>query len=293
MDGVIVDGAGMSAAEQELVAGALAGTGAPVDPAGWVVEDGGSSHRVVLSADVAVRVARHAGAAAELERNTARVDALPPLPFALPRSLGPVVTGSLGAAVATRRVPGDPSPTAVDPASLATVLDALAGVDWEPLADLLTEPLAYGGGARWREFQQAEVLPRLPARVRDSARRVVDALAAAETGPIGLVHGDLAGANLRWLDGRVVGLIDWDLATAYDPALDLACLAEWHGWDTTSRLADAATVTRARLHQDCFALHHVAHVIITRGPADETVTEAVDRATARLDGWGGPPARNL
>ena len=269
--------------EVDLVRTALAGTDAPPDPVRWQLEESGSSHRVVLAgARVAVRVSRHAEAADLLTRRTALVDALPDLPFALPRSVGPVVgTGSLRA-VATRRVPGHTSPHRVDPAALATVLNALAAVDPAPLAELLTAPLAYGGGPDWWDLQQAEVLPRLPAHVRPAAERAVAALADRDPGPRQLVHGDLAGGNLRWESGRVVGVIDWDLATAYDPALDLACLAEWHGWDTVGQLADAATVRRARVQQACFALHTVAHVIITRPGDEEAVGAAVDRVARQL-----------
>lgn len=265
----------------EVVLAALADTGAPTDPRRWTVEEGGSSHLVVLADAAAVRVSRHRQAAADLDRNAALVDALPEPGFALPRSLGPVVgTGPLRA-VATARVPGDPSPTRVDPDALAAVLDALAAVETAPLAGLLAAPLAYGGGPHWLEFQHAEVLPRLPVRAREEARRAIDALAAADPGPRHLVHGDLAGANLRWRAGRVVGVIDWDLATAYDPALDLACLAEWHGWDLVDQLADPATVRRARVQQDCFALHTVAHVISTRPDDESAIAAAVDRAAVR------------
>lgn len=281
----------LSATEQELVRAALAGTGAPTDPRHWTLEDGGGSHRVVLAGDrVAVRVSRHPQAADYLVRSTALVDALPELGVALPRSLGPVASLGTHRAVATCRVPGDPSQHRVDPTALAVVLDSLAAVDTRPLTEFLSPPLAYGGGPDWLDLQHSAVLPRIPARARAAARRAVDALAAAEPVPERsvhggqLVHGDLAGANLRWQSGRVVGLIDWDLATAYDPALDLACLAEWHGWDTVEQLADGATVRRARVQQDCFALHTIAHVIITRGAGDPAVSTAVERAVARLEG---------
>lgn len=37
----------------------------------------------------------------------------------------------------------------------------------------------------------------------------------------GLVHGDLAGTNLLWrADGTVSRVLDWDLAQAFDPAVD-------------------------------------------------------------------------
>ena len=57
-----------------------------------------------------------------------------------------------------------------------------------------------------------------------------------------LVHGDLGGDNLRWTpDGAVGGVIDWDLAQPFDPAVDAACLASWYGWDNLSHAVDAET----------------------------------------------------
>lgn len=278
-------GAQLPEPEIELVRAALAETDAPTDPGGWQLEEGGGSHRVVLVAErFAVRIARHREAADLLSRRTALVDALPDLPVAVPRSVGPVVGTGARRAVATRWVPGRPSPRRVDPGALGELLAALAAVDPTPLARLLAVPLAYGGGADWWDLQQQEVLPRLPSAVRPAAQRMLTALAELDPVPDQLVHGDLAGANLRWQSGRVVGVLDWDLATAYDPALDLACLADWHGWPLVARLAEPAVVARARVQQACFVLHTVAHLIITRGSDDPAVSDALEQAAVRLRG---------
>lgn len=50
--------------------------------------------------------------------------------------------------------------------------------------------------------------------VRGDARNVAGALAApSDVAPV-LNHGNLAGSNVFWWDGRVVGVLDWDLASA-------------------------------------------------------------------------------
>ena len=32
----------------------------------------------------------------------------------------------------------------------------------------------------------------------------------------GLVHGDLAGHNMHWVDGQLIGILDWDYAALWD-----------------------------------------------------------------------------
>jgi len=55
----------------------------------------------------------------------------------------------------------------------------------------------------------------------------------------------VGGDNLR-VDarGRYVGVLDWDLAQAFDPAIDVAALV-WHGWPTIRAAVDAGTYRRA------------------------------------------------
>lgn len=45
----------------------------------------------------------------------------------------------------------------------------------------------------------------------------------------GLVHGDLAGHNMHWVDGELVGILDWDYAANWDTALNATYLSLWHG----------------------------------------------------------------
>lgn len=79
---------------------------------------------------------------------------------------------------------------------LCRVIDAITEVELSPLAGLL------------------------------GSRRHVEAALALEPVEARLVHGDLAGHNMRWLEtGDLVGVTHWDLAQAFDPAVDVACLA--------------------------------------------------------------------
>ena len=85
--------------------------------------------------------------------------------------------------------------------------------------------------------------------------------------PPSLVHGDLAGHNMRWravpededprapLRWALAGVLDWDLACAWDPALNVAYLALWHGEQKVPDLArDAAEARRARVWLGAMAL---------------------------------------
>lgn len=196
----------------------------------------GQFHDVVLvPGDAAVRIARHPGAASELARSAALLHRLVDmdLPFEVPRPLGPVREVDGRAVLAVSWVEGSPSPRGVgDPVELRGLLAALAAVNLSAVEDLLARPHAYAGGDEWYRLMIEEVLPRLPPRWSSEAhRRIEEAAALPEVSP-SLVHGDLAGDNMRWDDaGRLVGVLDWDLASAWDPAVDVACLS-WHGWET-------------------------------------------------------------
>lgn len=79
--------------------------------------------------------------------------------------------------------------------------------------------------------------------------------------PASLVHGDLAGENMHWsADDDLVGILDWDLAQAFDPAVDAACLA-WHGSRTVRRAVDGDTYRRARVWARTFGIEQVSAVI--------------------------------
>jgi aminoglycoside phosphotransferase (APT) family kinase protein len=243
------------------------------------------SHDVVLIPDIAaVRIARSAPAVESLPRRTALLEALAKadLPFATPIPLSPVVSAPGWTAVAVSWIPGRYAPAGNgEPTTLRNVLEALAAVDLAPLTDLLDVPHAYAGRERWEELILTEAVPRLPPRLRDSAVRRTAAALALDPVPPRLVHGDLTGQNMHWSpDGRVIGVLDWDLAHAFDPAIDVACLAHWHGWSTIAKTVDATTYARARTWYGTFAVEQIVKYLL-----DDADSDAIDDCVGRVVRW--------
>jgi aminoglycoside phosphotransferase (APT) family kinase protein len=69
-----------------------------------------------------------------------------------------------------------------------------------------------------RRLADTEVMP------RPLLRHALDVLdrSAPECERLVLLHGDYRLPNLKWHDGRIVGILDWELARVGDPAADLA-----------------------------------------------------------------------
>jgi aminoglycoside phosphotransferase (APT) family kinase protein len=247
----------------------------------------GGFHDVVLLPGVAViRVARNAATAAALPRRTELLRHLEgmALPFAVPVPLSDVVNVEGRTAVALSWIDGQPCPRGEggEPKELTRLLHALQEVDCQGLQDLLGAPHEYAGGPRWAEILEHEVIPRLPREWQSEARRRVRTALDLPAVPPSLVHGDLAGFNLHWgTDGRLLGVLDWDLAQPFDPAVDAACLA-WHGWDKV-----AAAVSRPMLHRAwtwylTFGLEQVSSAILNGDPED-TLRQRCAETAAWLD----------
>lgn len=265
-----------------LVAAALRAAGQAVAPAEWQRIEHGSANLVVLAGGAAVRVGRTASTAAESLRAQALVDVLPDLPFAVPRSLADPVRDGDMVAIAQRRLDGIPHPSGHGDADvLRGVLDALAAVPVGAHRAHLAPPHAFMGGEAWHPVMVEQAIPLLAPDVRVRARRAADALAALEAVPEVLVHGDLAGSNLLWSDGVVTGVIDWDLASAGDPAIDVAALAVWHGWDVIERVRPPEVVHRARIIAATHPLQIVCFSIVQGRPEAE-VARAATWASARV-----------
>lgn len=263
----------------ELVAGALRAAGEATRPGTGSVIEHGSANIVVLAGRTAVRVGRDTQASAQLERAQRLIDALPVLPFAVPRSVAdPVRAGGL-TAIAQRRLPGEPHPSGSgDPEQLGILLESLSAVPLESVDAHLAPPRAFMGGDVWRRLMYEEAIPLLDAGVRPRAERIADALSAleAQARPV-LTHGDLAGANVLWSDGRVAGVVDWDLASAGDPAEDVAALATWHGWEALRGVVDSDVERRARVIAATYPLQLVCFGLAHGRPATE-IARAVERA---------------
>ncbi|HIW29861.1 MAG TPA: phosphotransferase [Candidatus Luteococcus avicola] len=101
---------------------------------------------------------------------------------------------------------------------LRGVLDAIHGIYVAPVWEWLAEPHAFSGGAEWLSVLRDRVAPLLPVSKRQVALDVIEQVAAIDDAPRALNHGDLAGSNLLWRDGRVSAVLDWDLAARCDPA---------------------------------------------------------------------------
>lgn len=256
----------------------------------------GQFHDVVLLPGVAaVRIARNAPAAAALPRRTAITARLAELdlPFAVPRPLTAVHTSNGRAAVAVSWVPGAGRRGEIDDAAtFGTILSALSSVDCSALADVLYPPHEYAGGADWPRLMLEDVVPLFPARWQPEAARRFEAAIALPSVEPSLVHGDLAMHNLHWdADGRLTGIIDWDVASAWDPAIDVACLAT-HGWATVAKVVDEGTYRRAGVWYRTFGIEQLGAAVLTGDEAEigRYITGGVT-FLERTDGWEPPPFR--
>jgi aminoglycoside phosphotransferase (APT) family kinase protein len=209
---------------------------------------------VVVQGKWVARFPRTASSLADAPRRAAALGKIAALglPFAVPEIVENHLDLPLGRAhVITTYLPGEPSDIASDDA-VRTVLDALAEVELDDeLAGLLDEPLHHAGGHRVAETVAEHVFPLLSPDERRQAQEVLarhKALPARKS----FVHGDLAPVNLRWHNGRITGVLDWDFAHAGDPALDAAAFANY-GWPLVRRIRPD-DCERARTHAAMFPL---------------------------------------
>jgi aminoglycoside phosphotransferase (APT) family kinase protein len=227
-----------------------------------LAEHGNMHHVVLLPGLAAVRISRRPDAAAQLPRRVEilRAVAAAGLPFAVPEPLTAVTVFGERAAVAVSWIDGESLPEGVgDPAAFGLLLEALRGVEVSPeLEAVLHEPRQHADGLGWADILTDEVVPRLPKTWRDGVRRRLDTLLALQDVPPRLVHGDLGGSNVHFgADGKLTGVLDWDLAIRSDPAIDAALVATWHGWDVLRAAADEETYRRARAWNDPVGVEHL------------------------------------
>jgi len=262
------------------------------DWAGGRVEEGGDDHLVLIPGDpvppAVLRIARRPEVGELLPARTELLARLAPhLPWVTPVPLGEVDPGEpwscgsgvpvpddawSGPAVALSWVGGGPhAPHVGDPAALRRIVEAVAAVPVEAWTGRVAEP--FTSTPHWDDASRAAVLAVLPAAERGAAQAVWSALEAFRAGEaggdaVGLVHGDLAGHNMHWspagpgAEPRLLGIIDWDHAAAWDPAINLAHLALWHGVGVIAPAApDTALATRASVwvgHLALFRLRRAA-----------------------------------
>ncbi|WP_278234456.1 phosphotransferase [Isoptericola sp. AK164] len=264
-----------------LVAAALADVGPPARDVEWV--EHGSNTLVALTDRAAVRIARQQQAGGEVLRAQRLVDALPDLPFDVPRSLAAPVKIDGYTALATHRLHGSPQPTTrPDAGALREVLDAVHEIDADPLEPHLAPRRAFCGGEDWEATLRDRVVPLLDADLQGDAVRRIDALAAVEHAPRTVNHGDLGSTNVLWHGDRNGAVLDWDLTAREDPAEDVATVAaSFDLWSAAGALADPDTVRRARSFAGTFPLQVVAFALLQDRPDDE-LARTVARAQRAL-----------
>jgi aminoglycoside phosphotransferase (APT) family kinase protein len=243
--------------------------GAPLGAA-RLAEQGNMHHVVLFPGVAAVRISKRPLAAAELPRRVGvlRAVASAGLPFAVPEPLTAVTVFGERAAVAISWIDGEGLPEGTgDPAAFGLVLAALREVEISPeLEAVLHTPRRYADGLGWADILNDDVIPRLPSKWRDGVRQRLDTLLALEEVPARLVHGDLGGSNVHFgADGKLAGVLDWDMAVLSDPAIDAALVATWHGWDVLRAATDEETGERAWAWNDAVGVEHL-HAVFTGKP---------------------------
>lgn len=182
------------------------------------VVERGKDHVLLIAEDLAVaRLPRRADP--DLARKTRLLEELH-LPWRVPTPLSAVGNGLLQS-----YIPGTAHPhRSGDPATLASLVAALE--DYDTTGMSLGQPFAQRG--RLTE----QMLTRLDAVVEHGMARAIAEHIHGWTDDgvgAGLVHGDLAGHNMHWVDGELVGILDWDYAAVWDTALNATYLQLWHG----------------------------------------------------------------
>ena len=246
------------------------------------VNVGGQFHVVLVAENEAVlRMSRTRDAASEMQRRVDLVEALSPLlGFGLPTALTPVWHGEDCSAVVQRYLPGSAhDPHTGDAAALRRLVEEFAGIDVAPLAHLLAQPFAFHGP--WTAEKTAETLRALPTNLITDAELVLATIAGFAAITPALVHGDLAGHNVHWLGSRLVGVLDWDLSAAWDPALNSAYLGLWHGEAMLDLIAPTAhEAWRARVWLGAMSLESIYDVGRANDPA--RLEAMVSRVSGRI-----------
>lgn len=207
----------------------------------------GKDHTILLADNLAVaRLPRKDDPS--LSRTVQLVDQLD-LPWMLPTALSTVDDGVL-----QTYIPGTAHPHGTgSPEKLAAILNVLNEYDTADLA--LNTPFAQRG-----RFTNS-MLSSLDTVVEDHmAWEIAEHVHGWTDDGVGagLVHGDLAGHNMHWLDGELIGILDWDYAACWDTALNATYLSLWHA----VRLEDITPVPhRARVWSGVLGLYSLANAL--------------------------------
>ncbi|MBG6192472.1 aminoglycoside phosphotransferase (APT) family kinase protein [Arthrobacter sp. CAN_A212] len=237
--------------------------------------DFGQFHDVLVLQDVAVvRIARSLDQGLKMTRRMELLRRINrQVPFKIPVPLTEVQWHGDRAAVAQQYVPGVAHPSGSgDPEQLRALVQSLDSMETAPLGDLVGEPFSYAGP--WDSGKQQRLFANVPRAVHGELHRRLDPLLSMDVVEPSLVHGDLAGHNIHWVKGRLNGVLDWDLASLWDPAINVAYLSMWHGDDIAGKITDSVTAGRARVWRESLILESISRAI-SDGRADrvEMLTE--------------------
>ncbi|AUG82044.1 Aminoglycoside phosphotransferase [Kitasatospora sp. MMS16-BH015] len=241
---------------------------------------GTSYHVLLLPGTATVLVARTPAVAAELPRRAELLRRLARLglPFSVPEPLAEVVTAHGRTAVALRWLYGEKTQhrfrdfphrlRSVPPPHLCELLATLREVDTAPLADLLGAPHEGVGGEAWAELLLGEVVPRLPWTKRREARRRITVARDLPPAEPTLVHGRLDATNLLWNGTRLVGVLGWDRAQRFDPALDAGWLYSQH-WEPRKGELTPEQLRRTRIWALTLGFEPLARAVLARAAGED------------------------
>lgn len=202
------------------------------------VNEGGQFHKVVIAnPDSVIRMARTIDATEEMPRSIKLLELVSDqLDYQIPVATSQIQTVDSLGSVAMSFIPGSAhEPHYGDPKILGKLVSDLAQVELEPLREHLASPFAFRGP--WTDERQQQCFDALPEELRGPASSLWAQLDELAQVPPSLVHGDLAGHNMHWDGEELIGILDWDLAAAWDPALNTAYLSLWHGLEMVDLIA--------------------------------------------------------
>lgn len=252
-----------------------------------VVNEDGQFHSVLIANKHAViRTARTADATADMPRSVRLHELVSQqLNYAIPTPCSQILTVDSRSSVAMSFIPGAAhKPFSGDPQILRQLVADLASVSLEPIDEYLAPPFAYAGP--WTAERQRLSYDALPLEFQNDATTLWAQLEFLAQAPSGLVHGDLLGHNMHWQGSQLTGILDWDLASCWDPALNSAYLCFWHGYDLMDQLAgDAEEAHRAKIWTGLMYLERLSASVDSMVPVElealiEKIGPRIKRAAA-------------
>ena len=211
------------------------------------VVERGKDHTLLIAKDLAVaRIPRQTDP--HLGRKMQLLTQLE-LPWVVPTPLSEVDHGAL-----QTYIPGTAHPHGRgEPRILADIVSVFDAYNITDVA--LNVPFAQRGRITREMLEALDAV--IPDRMAWAIAEHVHGWTDDQVG-FGLVHGDLAGHNMHWVDGELVGILDWDYAANWDTALNATYLSLWHGVRAEEF---SAAPNRARVWSGALGLYALADAL--------------------------------